>query len=103
MKNPITSSAKKTVFLTLVVCAIQMTGTAAADPVTPTEARAIAKEAYIFNYSMVMMYRTMYIQSIDTDSDSYRGGFGTWLHLGTSSPKNTDIVSPNNDSPDSYS
>jgi hypothetical protein len=51
---------------------------------TADEARAIAKEAYIFNYSMVMMYRTMYVQAIDTTSKSYSGGFGKWLHLGTS-------------------
>jgi hypothetical protein len=69
---------------------------------TPEEARAIAKEAYIFNYPLVMMYRTMYLQAIDTASKSYSGGFGSWLHLGTSSPRDTDIVSPNNDSPYSY-
>ena len=70
---------------------------------TPAEAKAIAKEAYIFNYPMVMMYRTMWLQAIDPESKSYSGGFGKWLHLGTSSPKDTDIVSPNNDSPYSYS
>jgi hypothetical protein len=69
---------------------------------TPEEARAIAKEAYIFNYPLVMMYRTMYLQAIDTTSKSYSGGFGKWLHLGTSSPKDNDIVSPNNDTPYSY-
>jgi len=70
--------------------------------VTSDEAKAIAKEAYIFTYPLVMMYRTMYLQAIDTRSKSYSGGFGKWLHLGTSSPKDTDIVSPNNDSPYSY-
>jgi hypothetical protein len=70
--------------------------------ITPDEAKAIAKEAYIFNYPLVMMYRTMYLQAIDTKSKSYSGGFGKWLHLGTSSPKDTDIVSPNNDTPYSY-
>ena len=74
----------------------------AADKVTPDEAKKIAKEAYIFNYPLVMMFRTMYLQAIDTKSKSYSGGFGKWLHLGTSSPKDTDIVSPNNDSPYSY-
>jgi hypothetical protein len=74
----------------------------APDKVTPDEAKAIAKEAYIFNYPLVMMYRTMYLQSIDTQSKSYSGGFGKWLHLGMSSPKDTDIVSPNNDTPYSY-
>jgi hypothetical protein len=72
------------------------------DAVTPDEARTIAKEAYIFNYPLVMYYRTMYLQAIDPQSKSYSGGFGKWLHLGTSSPKDTDIVSPNNDTPYSY-
>ena len=74
----------------------------AADKITPEEARSIAKEAYIFNYPLVLYYRTMYLQAIDKDSKSYSGGFGKWLHLGTSSPKDTDIVTPNNDSPYSY-
>jgi len=85
------------------ICAgLLATNTWAQDKVTPDEAKAIAKEAYIFNYPLVMMYRTMYLQAIDTKSKSYSGGFGKWLHLGTSSPKDTDIVSPNNDSPYSY-
>ena len=69
---------------------------------TPDQARGVAKEAYIFTYPLVMYYRTMYMQAIDSTSSSYSGGFGKWLHLGTSSPKDTDIVSPNNDSPYSY-
>jgi len=77
-------------------------GVCAQDKVAPDEAKKIAKEAYIFNYPLVMMYRTMYLQAIDPKSKSYSGGFGKWLHLGTSSPKDTDIVSPNNDSPYSY-
>jgi hypothetical protein len=90
-------------FATLVCTAILFTTNVwAQGKVTPDEARKIAKEAYIFNYSMVMMYRTMYLQAIDPKSKSYSGGFGKWLHLGTSSPKDTDIVSPNNDSPYSY-
>jgi hypothetical protein len=69
---------------------------------TADEAKTIAKEAYIFNYPLVMMYRTMYLQAIDTKSKSFSGGFGKWLHLGMSTPQDTDIVSPNNDTPYSY-
>ena len=72
--------------------ALFASNTMAQDKVTPAEARQIAKEAYIFNYPLVMYYRTMYLQAIDTTSKSYSGGFGKWLHLGTSSPKDTDIV-----------
>ena len=72
------------------------------DDLTADKAKAIAKEAFIFHYPLVMMYRTMWLQAIDTTSTSYSGGFGKWLHLGTSSPKDKDINSPNNDSPYSY-
>lgn len=68
----------------------------------PDEARAIAKEAYLFTYPLVMYYRTMYLQAIDAQSDSFSGGFGKWLHLGLSTPQDTDIVTPNNDTPYSY-
>jgi hypothetical protein len=85
--------------LTLLFVAGTASITSAQDKVTPDEARAIAKEAYLFSYPLVMMYRTMNLQAIDAKSKSYSGGFGKWLHLETSSPKDTDIVTPNNDSP----
>jgi hypothetical protein len=72
----------------------------AAAGITAAEARVIAKEAYTFNFPLVMYYRTMYLQSIAPGNKS--GGFGKWLHLGTSTPKDTDIVTPNNDTPYSY-
>lgn len=68
----------------------------------PSQAKAIAKEAYIFTYPLVMYYRTMYMQAIDASSSSYSGGFGKWLNLGTATPQDTDIVTPNNDTPYSY-
>jgi hypothetical protein len=55
---------------------------------------ALAQDAYVFAYPLVMNYRTMYMQAIKGDR-----GFGKWLHLGLSSPADTDIVTPNNDTP----
>jgi hypothetical protein len=92
----------KTLTVGVALLALHMGMASTATAVTAKEAREIAKEAYIFNYPLVMYYRTMYLQAIDPQSKSYSGGFGKWLHLGTSSPKDTDIVSPNNDSPYSY-
>ena len=69
---------------------------------TSDEARAIAKEAYTYYYPLVLYYRTMYLQAIDPFSDEPGVGFGNWLHLGTSTPQDTDIVAPNNDTPYSY-
>jgi hypothetical protein len=62
-------------FLWSVVClALFAPGLSAQAKVTTDEAKKIAKEARIFNYPLVMMYRTMYLQAIDVKSKSYSGG-----------------------------
>ena len=73
--------------------------TAAGAQAQSTDLRIAARDSYIFTYPLVMMYRTMYLQSIDKTSSS---GMGEWLHLGVASPEDTDIVTPNNDTPYSY-
>lgn len=83
--------------LALGVLAVMPAPAVAQKVVTPDRARAIAKEAYIFTYPVVMNYRTMYMQAIKGDR-----AFGKWLHLGLSSPADKDIVTPNNDTPYSY-
>ena len=55
--------------------------------ITPAEVRAIAKDAYIFAYPIVMNYRTMYMQAIKGER-----AFGKWLHLGLSSPADKDTL-----------
>lgn len=67
------------------------------EAIDPQAARGLAKVAYIFTYPLVMNYRTMFMQAIDGDK-----AMGKWLHLGLSSPADTDIVTPNNDTPYSY-
>ena len=79
----------------LILCA-SLSAITIASP-SEKETRAIAKEAYLFTYPLVMNYRTMYMQAIKDD-----GEFGKWLHLGSASPADTDIVTPNNDTPYSY-
>ena len=89
------------IFLSLFIYAMLIPCSMAQKELSVDEARAIAKEAYIFHYPLVYYYRTMYRQAIDPQSETYRG-FGNWLHLGVSSPADQDIPSPNNDSPYSY-
>ena len=81
MKEAKTIVAVASIVLFVLGSMLSVSGAWAKAKVTPDEARAIAKEAYIFNYPLVMMYRTMYLQAIDTQSKSYSGGFGMWLHL----------------------
>jgi len=42
---------------------------------TPTEARAIAKEAYIYGFPMVMNCKTIYGYVINKNSPDYKGPF----------------------------
>jgi hypothetical protein len=66
-------------------------------PSAASDLRQKAKDAYVFAFPLVMYYRTMYRQAIEGDRR-----FGEWMHLGTSSPQDKDINTPNNDTPYSY-
>lgn len=47
--------------ITLLLVSSGASNATAQEKVTPEEAKAIAKETYIFNYPLVMMYRPMYL------------------------------------------
>lgn len=44
---------------------LMSTGAWADFTATPSEARAIAKEAYLYGYPVVEMYKTLYTQAVD--------------------------------------
>jgi hypothetical protein len=77
-------------------------GQAAAD-VSPQEAQAIAKEAYIYAFAMLENYNTMYKQVVNPAAPEYVGGFGKFRHYDqVYTPDNKDVVTPNNDTPYSW-
>ncbi len=64
---------------------------------------AAAQAGYVFGYAMVENYRTMYAQAVDAADHRYVGGFGVYRHYSQPArPENTDIVTPNNDTPYSW-
>lgn len=68
--------------------------------VTPSEARAIAKEAYVWGFPMVESYKTLYAQAVDASGSNYRvpmNQIGSSAEVFT--PKDTSIVTPNSDTP----
>ncbi len=70
---------------------------------TATDARAIAKEAYIYGFPMTVNYQTMYKQAIDTTSRDYRGAFNTLnSSKSVATPDDKFVVTPNSDTPYSY-
>jgi hypothetical protein len=61
---------------------------------TPAEARAIAKEAWLYAYAPIEGYQTMYNQTQNAAFGGYVGGFNRFRHYARSStPADTDIAS----------
>jgi len=76
---------------------------ASGSSIAPGDARAIAKEAYIYGFPMVMNYQTMYKQAIDKSSSDYRGAFNTInSSKSVATPEDKFVVTPNSDTPYSY-
>lgn len=70
---------------------------------SPADARAIAKEAYIYGFPMAANYATMYKQAIDTTNKDYRGAFNTVnSSKSVATPEDKFVVTPNSDTPYSY-
>jgi hypothetical protein len=67
-------------------------------------ATAVAREAWIYGYPMIMNYNTMHRQAIDARAPEYVGGFNVFRHYAQFfTPENRDVVTPNNDTPYSWS
>jgi hypothetical protein len=74
-----------------------------AQNVSPAETQAIAKDAYVYSYAMLESYQTWRAQAVDKNAAGYVGGFNVYRHFSEpATPDNTDIVSPNNDTPYSW-
>jgi hypothetical protein len=65
--------------------------------------RAIARDAWIYAYPMLMHYQTMEKQALDPAAPAYVGGFNRFRHYSELyTPDNREIVTPNNDTPYSW-
>lgn len=66
--------------------------------ITSKEARQIAEDAYIFAFSMLENYRTMYVQAVNKNLPTYRAPFNQFAHMyQILGPEFTEVVGPNND------
>lgn len=80
-----------------------LTSTVLAQQADPTDARTIAKEAFIYAFPMVESYKTLYAQAVDQGGPNYKAPFnqiGNTAQVFT--PKDTAIVTPNSDTPYSF-
>lgn len=70
---------------------------------TPAEARDIAREAALYGYPVVEMYRTLYAQAVDERDPDFKAAFnhvGNTAHVFT--PKDAAFITPNSDTPYSF-
>lgn len=69
----------------------------------PAEFRAIAHQAWLYAYPMLMHRQTLEKQLLRPEAPEHVGGFGRFRHYSELfSPQNRDIVTPNNDTPYSW-
>ncbi len=67
------------------------------------EVRAIAEEAFVYSFPMVMNYGTMFEYAIDTSSPQYKAPFNRIFNTArVFTPRDTAIVTPNSDTPYSF-
>ena len=71
-----------------------------AQDVTPAEARAIAKEAYIYGFPMVDNYRIQHAYFVDTKNPEYKAPWNQIANIPrVYTPADTAIQTPNSDTP----
>jgi hypothetical protein len=74
-----------------------------AETITPDEARAIAREAYIYGFPLVDSYRIQYSYFVDKGGPEYKAPWNTiFNNARVYTPDDKAIQSPNSDTPYSY-
>ena len=77
-----------------------LAATKATEGVTPAEARAIAKEAYVYGFPMVDGYRIQYAFTVDTKSPEFKA---PWNQINNTArvftPEDKTVQTPNSDTP----
>ena len=93
----------KSKIITLVLFITASFSVIAAAAPSAEETKALAREAFTYAYPMLYNYKTLQEQTQDQFSSAYIGGFGRFRHYSESyTPTDTDIVTPNNDTPYSW-
>jgi hypothetical protein len=80
-----------------------MAAGAAAPPVTPAQARAIAKEAYLYGFPIVDNLRVQYSYFTDKSNPEYKAPYNTLFNIPrVFTPDDRAIQTPNSDTPYSW-
>src|SRR5213595_2490945 len=93
---------KTKTILAALATVIALTTVRAAD-ITPTEARAIVKEAYIYGFPLVDNYRIQYGYFVDRQNPEFKAPWNQIVNIPrVYTPADTAIQTPNSDTPYSF-
>ncbi len=82
---------------------LSLTSIARAADITPAEARAIAKEAYIYGYPLVDSYRVEYSYFVDRHDPEFKAPWNQITNIPrVFTPTDTAVQTPNSDTPYSW-
>ena len=71
--------------------------------ISPADARAIAAEAYLYGYPLVMNYKAIYMNAVWKESPNFKASFNEIKNVAhVSTPDDKAIVCPNADTPYSW-
>ena len=91
---------KKICSMVLISLVIVSSAFATEPKLSPKEAKAIAKEAYIYGLPMVLNYKTMHNYVVDKKSPEYKGELNYLACMArVYTPEDKAIVTPNSDTP----
>src|SRR5437773_8358329 len=98
-----TTMKTKTVLVAALAAVLALTFTVRAADITPAEARAIAKEAYIYGFPIVDNYRIQHAYWVDRATPEYKGPWNQIVNIPrVYTPADTAIQTPNSDTPYSF-
>jgi hypothetical protein len=87
-------------FLPILAVSLSLISCSKTEQVTLDEAKAIAKEAYIYGFPMVVNYKTMYMYALNEKSPEYKGPFNQLdCDARLFTPEDKAVVTPNSDTP----
>ena len=94
---------KRNVIATALTGVLALPFSSRAADITPAEARAIAKEAYIYGFPIVDNYRIQHAYWVDKATPDYKGPWNQiWNSARVYTPADTAIQTPNSDTPYSF-
>src|SRR2546430_11673429 len=95
-----TTTMKTKTMLTSLSFALALTFTTHAADITPTEARAIFKEAYIYGFPLVDNYRIQHSYFVDRQNPEFKAPWNQIVNIPrVYTPADTAIQTPNSDTP----